>query len=176
MSGAVVWFTGLPSSGKSTLAEALRQALSRAGRPHCVLDGDAVRTALLPPPGYDPAGRADFYETLARLSALLARQGLIVLVPATAHRRAWRARARALSPRFVEVFLESSYEVCAARDTKGLYAAAKEGQLTEVPGADIEYEPPAEPEVRASGGEDEEAVRQILEVLEGVRGAASMPR
>src|SRR5262245_27228141 len=104
MSGVIVWFTGPASSGKSTLAERVANALEAEARPHCVLDGDAVRTALVPHPGYDVAARADFYETLTRLAVLLAGQGLIVLVPATAHRRAFRERARALAPRFVEVF------------------------------------------------------------------------
>ena len=114
MSGVVVWFTGLPSSGKTTLAGRVARALAAAGRAHCVLDGDAVRAALVPPPGYDAASRAAFYATLARLAALLARQGLVVLVPATAHRRAFRDDARALAPRFVEVFVSTDVDTCRA--------------------------------------------------------------
>jgi adenylylsulfate kinase len=172
MSGVVVWLTGPPSSGKSSLAERVRQALSASGRAHCVLDGDAVRAALVPRPGYEPAGRADFYETLARLAGLLAGQGLVVLVPATAHRRAFRDRARALAPRFVEVSLESPPAACAARDAKGLYAAARAGEVSELPGADVAYEPPTDPDVRASGGEDEGAVTQILKALQEGAGPA----
>jgi adenylylsulfate kinase len=175
VSGAVVWLTGPPSSGKSSLAERVARALSAAGQAHCVLDGDAVRAALVPRPGYDKAGRADFYETLARLSGLLAKQGLIVLVPATAHLRIFRARARALSPRFLEVFLESSQATCAERDAKGLYAAARAGEASEVPGADVEYEPPVVPEIRASGGEDEEAVGRILKALREGEGRLRAP-
>lgn len=172
MSGAVVWLTGPPSSGKSTLAERVRQALSALERAHCVLDGDAVRAALVPRPGYGPAERADFYETLARLAGLLASQGLVVLVPATAHRRAFRDRARELAPGFVEVLLESRPEACAERDAKGLYAAARAGEVSELPGADVVYEPPTDPDVRASGGEDDEAVAQILKALERGAGPA----
>src|SRR5262249_17912043 len=72
--GAVVWMTGLPSSGKSTLAAALQAALGRAGRPACTLDGDAVRAAIVPSPGYTPEARDAFYATLARLAALVAGQ------------------------------------------------------------------------------------------------------
>lgn len=165
MSGVVVWFTGLPSSGKSTLAERVAGALRAEGRAALVLDGDAVRAALVPARGYDAAARADFYETLARLSALAARQGLIVLVAATANRRAFRARARELAPRFVEVYLEASAEECAARDAKGLYAASRGGALTEVPGAGVGYEPPEAPEVRVGSGEGEAAVRRVVAAI-----------
>src|SRR5262249_2375634 len=96
--GVVVWLTGLPRSGTPTLAEAVRAALAARGRATLVLDGDAVRAALVPSPGYDAAARDAFYATLARLAALAARQGLVVLVPATAHRRAYRDEARAVAP------------------------------------------------------------------------------
>jgi len=86
--GAVVWLTGLPSSGKTTLAHAVHRALRAAGRPSCLLDGDEVREAVHPASGYGPDARADQYATLADLAALLARQGLVVIVAATAHRRA----------------------------------------------------------------------------------------
>jgi adenylylsulfate kinase len=163
--GAVVWITGLPSSGKSTLAERLRARLLAAGRPCAVLDGDAVRAALRPAPGYDPAGRAAFYATLAGLAALLARQGLVALVPATANRRAFRDNARALAPRFIEVYVRAPAAECARRDAKGLYAAARAGTIADLPGSGAEYEPPEAPEVVAEGGLDEGAVTAILQRL-----------
>src|SRR5205085_552587 len=82
--GAVVWITGLPASGKSTLATAIAAQLRAAGTPPIVLDGDEVRAAIVPRHGYDPDGRDAFYRTLGKLAALIARQGAIVLVPATA--------------------------------------------------------------------------------------------
>ena len=88
--GVVVWLTGLPSSGKSTLARRVAATLRAAGRAVALLDGDEVRACLVPSPGYDDAGRGAFYATLARLAALLAHQGLVVLVPATAHRAEYR--------------------------------------------------------------------------------------
>ena len=116
MSGVVVWLSGLPSSGKSTLARAVRERLGPAS---CILDGDDLRAALVPAPGYDAGARASFYATLANVAALLARQGLVVLVPATAHRRAFRDRARELAPAFVDVYVATAASECAARDPKG---------------------------------------------------------
>lgn len=165
MSGVVAWITGRPSSGKSTLAARLQAELDGEGRASCVLDGDAVRDALVPRPGYGARERDDFYATLARLAALLARQGLIVIVPATSHLRAYRERARALAPRFLEVYVDTSEATCRARDAKGLYRALEAGEIREVPGADLGYEPPPSPDVVAHGAEDDAAVSTIVERL-----------
>jgi adenylylsulfate kinase len=160
--GAVVWITGLPSSGKSTLAERVRRRLIEAGIASCTLDGDAVRAALVPSPGYTPEARDAFYATLAGLAALLAGQRLVVIVPATAHRAAYRAEARRVAPRFVEVYVATGPEECQRRDAKGLYAATGAGLAAGLPGADLAYEPPDAPDVVASGGEDDEAAGRIL--------------
>ncbi len=165
--GTVIWITGLPASGKSTLAVRLKERLDRLGRAAVVLDGDAVRQALVPPPGYTAEERDAFYQAMARLAALLARQGVHVLVAATAPLRAHRAAARALASRFVEVFVDVSPEECARRDPKGLWARARAGEAPTLPGAGAPYEPPLTPEVRAAGGEDGAAVEAVLEKLAG---------
>lgn len=161
MSGVVAWLTGLPSSGKSTLAAKAATRLRAAGAACVVLDGDEVRARLRPAPGYDDAGRESFYETLAGLAGYLASQGAIVLVPATANRRAFRDRARSLAPRFVEVFVDTPAEVCMARDAKGLYAAAaQDGNRGSLPGVGAVYEPPASPDLRLCG-EDADCERLV---------------
>jgi adenylylsulfate kinase len=165
VTGAVVWVTGLPSSGKSTFARALGDALRARGVPTAVLDGDEVRAALSPAPGYGPAERAAFYATLADLAALLAGQGLVAVVAATGHLRAFRERARARARRYLEVYLEVPAEVCAGRDAKGLWAAARGGEAPELPGAGVAYEPPEAPDVVASGGRDLAAVERALALL-----------
>lgn len=167
MKGMVVWITGLPSSGKSLLAERAWRRLVHAKRPAVMLDGDAVRAAMKPTPGYDDTARADFYETLAGLAALLANQGLVVMVPATAHLRAHRDKARALAPEFVEVYVRATPECCARRDAKGLYAAAREGKVSNMPGVDVEYEPPESPDIVALGGYDEEALHKLVKACHG---------
>jgi adenylylsulfate kinase len=161
--GAIVWFTGLPSSGKSTLAQAVAAALRASGRESVVvLDGDDVRHALRPEPGYDPLARDAFYETLARLAALLAAQGLLVLVPATAHARAFRDRARALAPgRFHEVFVDTPEAECRRRDSKGLYARADRAANATLPGAGIAFESPTAPALVVHPGDTDAAARVV---------------
>lgn len=154
--GAVIWFTGLPASGKSTLALRVARALAPA-RP-VVLDSDALRTAIAPGLGYGPASRAQFYGSVARLAALLAAQGHLVLVAATAQRRAFRAYARRLTPRFLEVYVEAPASVCARRDVKGLYRR--------VPGLTSGYEPPRDPDVIVRGGRERNAAARVVQALQ----------
>lgn len=161
--GAVVWFTGLPGAGKSSLAERFAARLRAAGVATALLDSDQVRDALVPPPGHDDLSRDAFYRTLAGLAAMLARQGLVALVPATAHRRVWRELARALSPRFVEVHVDTSLDECRRRDPKGLYAAA--GALPHLPGVNVPYEPPRAPELVVHPGDEARAIDALCERL-----------
>ena len=166
--GVVVWITGAPSSGKSTFAAKLQRALEYDGRPCCVVDGDAVRDVLVPRPDYTEEGRSGFYSTLAGLAALLAEQGLVVIVPATAHRRAYRDDARKRAPRFVEVWLDVSADECRARDAKGLYAAVESGTARNVPGADLEYEPPTKPDVVLEDALDPRSVSDVMTAIRHV--------
>jgi adenylylsulfate kinase len=163
--GVVVWFTGLPSSGKSSLAAAVRDALGRQGVQSAMLDGDEFRAALVPSPGYDDADRSSFYATLANVAALLARQGMLVLVAATANRRAYREHARRAAPRFLEVYVSTPLDECARRDAKGLYGRGPSGQVEHLPGVGAAYEPPLAPEVVAPTGSDEAAVARVLRAI-----------
>jgi len=167
VTGGVIWFTGLPSSGKSYLARRVRSRLELEGKACCVLDGDRVRELLRPKPGYAPSERDAFYETLGALAVELAEQGLIVLVPATANRRAYRDRIRARAPHFIEVWMTASLEECRLRDAKGLYAHLAEGEIRGLPGEDLVYEAPEHAEVTARGGEDDEALLKILHCVNG---------
>jgi adenylylsulfate kinase len=162
VSGAIVWFTGLPSSGKTTLARAVAARLGELHVPCALLDGDEVRAALVPARGYGARDRDDFYATLGNLAGLLAGQGLVVLVPATAHLRRYREAVRTRARRVIEVHVTTTLDECARRDSKGLYRAIAEGTLSGVPGVDEPYEPPAHPEVNARGGEDPRAVDEVV--------------
>lgn len=137
----------------------------RTGHTCVVLDGDVIRETIVPPHDYSDAGRDAFYATLARLGSVLCEQGVIVLVPATASLSAYRQRARASSPRFLEVFIDTPIEECRRRDAKGLYAGVESGDVTNLPGRGGVYEPPLEPEVVATGGMDRDAIARVLDLV-----------
>ncbi len=171
--GPVAWLTGLPASGKSTLGQRLTARLRRSGVAAVLLDSDEVRLALGRPPGRGEAERDAFYLALARLAALLSRQGLAVVVAATAPKRRHRAGARAACPRFLEVHVATPAEACAARDPKGLWAAARAGRLRGLPGAGVGYEPPRRPALVARGGLDRGALAALAaRLVPGQRAAA----
>lgn len=157
--------TGFPASGKSTFGRALVEALKAEGRATCLLDGDDVREAIEPKLGYDDADRDAFYATLASLAALLSRQGLVVVVAATAHRRAYRERASELAPAFVEVFVDVPLGECRRRDEKGLYDGAWSGTVNTLPGPQLEYEAPERPDVVARRGDDPATIAEVAEVV-----------
>ncbi len=174
-SGAVIWISGLPSSGKSTLAEAAQRHLDSRGMRCCRLDGDAVRAALVPSPEHGGRARDEFYASLANLAAMLAEQGLVVLVAATAHKREYRERARAVAPRFFEVEVNVPLDECRQRDDKGLYRAFAEGAISQLPGEDVAYERTSDPEIVANGGRDELALDSLVTLVASLfpsRGAA----
>ena len=165
MTATIVWFTGLPSSGKSRLARRVQAHLNRERMPCCLLDGDRVRSLLHPQPGYSSAERDDFYLTLGGLALELAQQGLIVLVPATANLKLYRERIRTQASRFIEVWMTATLDECRLRDAKRLYAQFAVGQAHGVPGEDTIYEAPEFAEVTATGGDDDEAMQRITRAL-----------
>jgi adenylylsulfate kinase len=164
-SSAVVFFTGLPSSGKSTLAAAVRHALASAGVPVCVLDGDELRSALVPTPGYGDTERSALYATIGNLAALIARQGIVVLVAATANKRSYRDHARGVAPRFVEVYVSTPAGECARRESSREYAHARPAHPTRLPSIGAEYEAPLMPDVVAAAGATPEAVGAVMGAL-----------
>ena len=162
-----VWITGLPASGKSTLANALRETLSENGVNVAVLESDTLRRVFTPQPRYDEDERETFYESMVYIGRLLTEHGVAVVFDATANRRIYRDRARKQIGHFLEVFVNCPLEVCIARDPKGIYRKAKEGKASSVPGLQAEYEPPIHPEVIVEGNKEEPqtASRRILAKL-----------
>lgn len=147
------------------MAALVRTALSKQGVCCLVLDSDEVRAALVPAHGYDEQARNDFYATLTNLATLLSQQGAVVLVPATAHRRAYRAAARDKARRFIEVYVDTPTWECERRDPKGLYQRAVEGSVHSLPGASTTYEVPRSADVVAKGGYDRRALERIVALL-----------
>jgi adenylylsulfate kinase len=164
-----VWITGLPASGKSTVAAALAQRLREAGIPFVVLESDAMRKVYPVPPVYDERDREYFYGSLAFIGQMLTEHGISVIFDATANRRSYRDQARRRIARFIEVFVDCPLNVCIARDPKGIYLKAREGKASHVPGIQAVYEPPEKPEIIVHGDQDspEEAARRIFALVEG---------
>jgi adenylylsulfate kinase len=160
VTGLIIWFTGLPASGKSTLAERLRARLVQRRAAAVVLDSDAIRTAL-GASSYTSAARDEFYRILGELALVLARQNLVVLVAATAPRRSHREHVRDRGIPVLEVWVNADATTCATRDFKGLYAAADRGELVALPGTGVEFEAPLEPDVTATGGMDDAALADL---------------
>ena len=149
-----IWITGLPASGKSTLARALRAQLERRGIPVAVLESDALRVMLLPDPRYDAAGRNAFYALMTYIGERVLADGISVIFDATANLRAYRDAARHQIQRFLEVFVDCPLETCLARDPKGIYRQAQAGAASNVPGLQAAYESPVAADVVVHSGDE----------------------
>jgi adenylylsulfate kinase len=145
--GAVIWFTGLAGSGKSTIASVVEAMLRERGLPTENLDADEVRQNLSPNLGFSLEARDENTKRLAWMGKMLSRHGVNVVIAAVATLQRFRDRAREMCPHFVEVFVKCPLEVCQERDPKGLYARRARGEINDVDGIDIPYEEPVKAEV-----------------------------
>ena len=149
--GAVLWFTGLSGSGKSTIAAITERLLLEKGVPAYLLDGDNVRLGLNADLGFSRGDRAENIRRLGHVAALFAHSGTICLVsaisPFAADREKAQKAAAAFRCPFVEIFIDTPLEECIRRDTKGLYAKAQKGEIPEFTGVSSPYEPPFDPDI-----------------------------
>jgi len=166
--GFAIWLTGLPSSGKTTLAHALGRLLHERGISVQILDSDELRRRLTPQPTYSPEERDWFYDIITFLAELLTANRVNVLIAATASRRAYRQAARDRIARFAEIYVDCPPNVCRARDPKGLWERADRGEIATLPGAGAPYEAPDDPDVRVDTARysAEAAARTILRRLD----------
>ena len=165
--GFGIWLTGLPSSGKTTLAHAMACLLHERGVSVQILDSDQLRSTLTPNPTYSPEERDWFYDVLAHLAEMLTANGVNVLIAATASRQRYRQAARDRIARFAEVLVDCPPAVCRARDPKGLWERADRGEIAGLPGANAPFEAPHEPEARVDTVRHtpEKAAAHVLERL-----------
>jgi adenylylsulfate kinase len=161
--GFAIWITGLPASGKSTIAKALKAQLADRGVDVAVLESDVLRKVFAG--DYDAKGREAFYRQMAFVGALLAEHGVPVVFDATANRRAYRDQARREIGKFIEVYVDVPLATCLARDPKGIYRSAAAGQAAGVPGLQDPYEPPELPEIVVQGEIPESDARRIIQKL-----------
>ncbi|NYT01625.1 MAG: adenylyl-sulfate kinase [Methanosarcinales archaeon] len=149
----VVWFTGLPGCGKTTIAQRTKALLEEMGIPSRTLQLDEVRRVITPQPRYTEEEREIVYASLAYMAMLLYEAGVNVIVDATANRRRYRDLARGLIPHFAEVFVQAPLEVCMAREAvrkaefspRDIYKKAGKGAT--VPGVGVAYEEPLSAEI-----------------------------
>jgi adenylylsulfate kinase len=147
-SGLTVWFTGLPSAGKTTIARALEKRLLDEGHRVEILDGDVVRTYLTKDLGYSREDRDENIRRIGFVAHMLSRNGVVVLCSVVSPYREVRDEMRVLhAGRFFEVYVSTPVDVCSERDVKGLYAKQQSGEMSGLTGVDDPYEPPLEPEV-----------------------------
>ena len=145
--GFAVWLTGLPSSGKSTLARLLQAALEEAGLASQVLDGDEVRERLTKGLGFTKKDRDENIRRISYVARLLTKVGGVAITAAISPYRESRDRARAEIGSFVEVYVNTPVAECEKRDVKGLYKKARSGEIKEFTGVSDPYEVPENPEV-----------------------------
>ncbi len=146
---AVIWLTGLPSSGKSTTAHAVEQLLVAQGRQAYVLDGDNIRHGLSADLGFDTPARVEHLRRIGELAKLMYDAGMIVLCAFISPTRKSRRAVRDLLPAgtFLEVYCKCAVEVCERRDPKGFYARARAGTIADYTGISAPYEEPELPEL-----------------------------
>jgi bifunctional enzyme CysN/CysC len=168
---AILWFTGLSGSGKSTIADGVEKRLLELGRHTYTLDGDNVRHGLCRDLGFTDADRVENIRRVIEIAHLMAGAGLIVLVSFISPFRAerLRARERLASDSFLEIFVDTPFAECERRDPKGLYRKAREGKLQHFTGLDSAYEPPQSPDIHIRTAEMtvEREVGLIVDALRG---------
>jgi len=165
--GVTLWFTGLSGSGKSTLAQHIAPALQGCGCQVEVLDGDEIRQNLSKGLGFSKEDRDVNIKRIGWVAKLLTRNGVVAIAAAISPYRETRQWCREQIGNFVEIYVNCPLPVCERRDTKGLYARARAGQIKQFTGIDDPYEVPEAPEVVVHTSEEtvEQSVQKILDRL-----------
>ena len=168
MKGFTLWFTGLPSSGKSTLARRVEQVLLERGMNVEVLDGDEVRETFSKGLGFSKEDRDTNIRRIGFVAKLLSRNGTVAITAAISPYRETRDEMRKAIGRFVEVYVQCPIDVLKERDVKGLYKKALAGEIKHFTGVDDPYEAPAKPEVLVESDREseEQSVAKIITTLE----------
>jgi len=163
-----IWLTGLPASGKTTIANELKKNLNKMNINAQILDSDELRKILTPKPTYSLEERDWFYSVLVYIAKLLYENDVNVIIAATGNKRAYRDLARKEIKNFIEIYVKCDLEICMKRDKKGIYELAKKGLTSTVPGIQDPYEEPLNPDLILDTTmlNPEECTRLIIEFLE----------
>ena len=165
--GFVLWFTGLPCSGKSTVADAVGEELKKISLNTERLDGDIVRQGLTKDLGFSKEDRDKNIERVTFVAKLLSRNGVATLVSFVSPYIAKRQHAREETTNFIEVYVKCPVEVCKERDVKGMYAKALKGEIKDFTGVDDPYEEPLNPEIILETDKEtiKESAAKVMEAL-----------
>ncbi|MBA3558134.1 MAG: adenylyl-sulfate kinase [Gemmatimonadaceae bacterium] len=166
--GATLWFTGLPSSGKSTIAREVEAILLRRNLSVELLDGPEVRQSLSRGLGFSRDDREENLRRIGYVAKLLSRNGVIAICASVSPYRATRNEIRERVTNFIEIFVDVSLAVAERRDSEGLYARARNGAIEEFTGVTAPYEPPESPEVHIQSDREsvESAAGKVVKTLE----------
>ena len=168
--GAVIWFTGLSASGKSTIAHLVEKKLHLQGCSTYAMDGDNVRHGLCSDLTFRPEDRAENIRRIGEMVKLFVDAGIIVLTAFISPYREDRRKVRSLflDGQFLQVYVDCPPEVCATRDQKGIYKKAKEGLIKNFTGISAPYETPERPElvVKSYKVDAAEAAARVIELIE----------
>jgi len=171
--GAVVWFTGLSASGKSTIAQHLEKMLYEAGCSTYVFDGDNVRHGLCGDLGFSAEDRTENIRRIGEMVKLFVDAGIIAMTAFISPYRKDRERIRDLIGRdhFFEIYVNCPVDLCAERDQKGIYAKAKAGTIKNFTGISAPYEPPEEPSlvIQSDQVDATQAAQQVLDILKNAK-------
>ncbi|HSG31844.1 MAG TPA: adenylyl-sulfate kinase [Thermodesulfobacteriota bacterium] len=164
MSGFTVWFTGLPSSGKSTLAKVLRGEIEKKDKHVEILDGDEVRLRLSKGLGFSKEDRDENIRRISYVAKVITRCGAVAITCAISPYKDIRLEARNEIENFVEVFVDCDIEECIRRDVKGLYKKALSGEIKNFTGISDPYEKPESPEITVNTSTEtiEQSVKKIV--------------
>jgi adenylylsulfate kinase len=168
MKGFTLWLTGLPCSGKSTLARSVEEVLLERGHPVEVFDGDEIRTNLTKGLGFSKEDRDTNIRRVGYVCNLLTRYGVVSIASVISPYQNIRDEVRARIGRFVEVFVDAPLEELIKRDVKGMYKKALAGEIKNFTGIDDPYEPPPKPEIHVHTDREtvEESTSKIIKTLE----------
>lgn len=177
--GAVVWFTGLSGSGKSTVAVEVERRLFESGAQTYILDGDNIRHGLNSDLGFSPEDRTENIRRIGEVSKLFADSGTLVLTafisPLRRHRDSVRAELG--GGQFIEVHVDADLETCKERDPKGLYAKAIAGEIDQFTGISAPYEPPKKPEIQINTSKEtlDQSATKVIDHLRSTTIFTSKP-
>ena len=171
MQSYAIWLTGLPGSGKTTIANLLKEYLDKIKIPNIILDGDEIRKTISKDLGFSPEERKEHNRRVIELAKLLVKNQITAIIPLISPYRETRELARKEIPNFIEVYTKASLDTCIKRDPKGLYKKAKAGEISNMTGIQSPYEEPKNPEITldTENATPQECLKIIIQKLQDLK-------